>query len=364
VSTREIRRKTPEELLRECQAEEAAVTKGHLKIFLGYASGVGKSFRMLDEARRRRERGQDVVVGAVQPRVPPEVESLLRQLEVIPLMHVGSGTAIDVDAIIRRHPAVCIIDGLAYDNPPGLRNPTRWQDVQDLRQADIKVIASINIQYVAELRQQVEAITGKHVTQTVPVAFIKSADEIEIVDAPSEAPLERSPGQQMDAVKREHRLSKLRELALVLAADVVDHQLSDYLERHGIKQHFGTIERILVCITPRANVREMIETAGIIKEKFHGELVAAYVNQPDISPDDRAALEEKLAIARAAGAAIEILEGEDPVDTILDFARSRGITQLFIGHSQRSGIRWRIWGNPVDKLIHRSHGMDVRVFPK
>ena len=364
MSTREIRRKTPEELLRECQAEEAAVTKGHLKIFLGYASGVGKSFRMLDEARRRRERGQDVVVGAVQPQVPPEVEALLRQVEVIPLMHVGSGTAIDVDAIIRRHPAVCIIDGLAYNNPPGLRNPTRWQDVQDLLQADIKVIASINIQYVAELREQVEAITGKHVTQTVPVAFIKSADEIEIVDAPPEAPLERSPEEQMDAVKREQRLSKLRELALVLAADVVDHQLSDYLERHGIKQHFGTIERILVCITPRANVREMIETAGIIKEKFHGELVAAYVNQPDISADDRAALEEKLAIARAAGAAIEILEGEDPVDTILDFARSRGITQLFIGHSQRSGIRWRIWGNPVDKLIHRSHGMDVRVFPQ
>src|ERR1700674_3743622 len=111
----EIRRKTPEELLRECQAEEAAATRGHLKIFLGYASGVGKSFRMLDEARRRRERGQDVVVGAVQPLVPEEVEPLLRKLEVVPLKAIGGGTAIDLDALLRRHPSVCVVDGLAYN---------------------------------------------------------------------------------------------------------------------------------------------------------------------------------------------------------------------------------------------------------
>src|ERR1700704_680549 len=129
--TRELRRKTPEELLREVQAEEALAEKGHLKIFLGYASGVGKSFRMLDEARRRRERGEDVVVGAMQGRVPVEVEPLLRKLEVMPLKSVSGGTAIDVDALIQRHPSVCIIDGLAYDNPEGLRNPTRWEDVQD-----------------------------------------------------------------------------------------------------------------------------------------------------------------------------------------------------------------------------------------
>ncbi len=362
---REISRKTPEELLREVQAQEAAAArKGHLKIFLGYASGVGKSFRMLDEARRRRERGQDVVVGAVQPQVPPEVEAVLRKLEVMPLRTAGEGAAIDVEALIRRNPAVCVIDGLAYDNPPGLRNPTRWQDVQDLLRAGMKVIGSINIQYVAELREQVEAITGKKVMQTVPVSFIQTADEIEIVDAPPEEPIERSLDQPVDAAKRQQQLSKLRELALVLAADVVDHQLSEYLERHGIREHFGTHERILVCITPRANVQEMIETARTIAERFHGELIVAYVHQPQVSPADQAALNEKLAIARAAGASIEILGGEDPVDTILDFAKSRGITQLFIGHSQRSGIWPRIWGNPVDKLIRRSRGMEVRVFPQ
>ena len=361
--TREIRRKTPEELLRECQAEEAAAKKGHLKIFLGYASGVGKSFRMLDEARRRRERGQDVVVGAIQPQVPPEIEPLLKNLEVIPLKRVDNGTAIDLETLIRRHPVVCFIDGLAYNNPPGLRNSTRWQDVQDLLNAGIKVIASINIQYVAELQKEVEAITGKHVTETVPVSFIKSADEIEIVDAPPEEPMERPSEEQAEAQKREQRLSRLRELTLVLAADVVDHQLNEYLECHGLKQQFGANERILVCITPRANMQEMMEMAQIIAQRFHGELTVAYVNQPNISSVDQAALDARLAIASAAGAHIEILEGDDPADTLLQFARSRGITQLFVGHSQRAGFS-RLWGSPIEKLIRDSRGMDVRVFPQ
>ncbi|HET8549947.1 MAG TPA: universal stress protein [Bryobacteraceae bacterium] len=360
----EHRRRTPDEFLREVQAEEAAAKKGHLKIFLGYSSGVGKTFRMLDEARRRRERGQDVVVGAVQPRIPAEARELLNKLEVIPLKTVGEATAIDTDAILRRRPAICVIDGLAYDNPPGLRNSARWQDVQDLVNAGIKVIGSINIHYVAELRDQVYAITGKHATQTVPIAFIKSADEIEIVDAPADDPIERSPEEQSGAERRRQQLSRLREMALVLAADVVDHQLAEYLERHGIRQHFGTHERILVCITPRANVQDMLETARMIADRFHGELIAAYVNQPQISAADQAVLDQKLAVAQAAGARVEILDGEDPVDTLLEFARLRGVTQIFIGHSQRTGMWSRLWGNPVDKLIRCSRGMDVRVFPQ
>jgi two-component system sensor histidine kinase KdpD len=360
----EMRRKTPEECLRELQAEESAAKKGYLKIFLGYASGVGKSFRMLDEARRRRERGQDVVVGAVQPQVPSEVQALLQKLEVIPLKPMDGGVAMDVDAILKRGPTVCFIDGLAYDNPPGSRNPTRWQDVTTLLTAQIKVVASINIQYVDELREQVESITGKHIRETVPIQFIKSADEIELVDAPPEDPIERTAEARVDAARRQLRLSKLRELALVLAADVVDHQLQSYLTRHGIRQQLGTHERILVCVTPRANAHDMIVTGRIIAERFHGELIVAYVHQPDISASDKAALEDKLEMARSAGARIEILEGEDPVSAILDFAESKGITQLFIGHSQRSGIGTRLRGNPVDRIIERSRGMDVRVFPQ
>ena len=210
---------------------------------------------MLDEARRRRERGQDVVVGAVQPQLPPEAEAILPKLEVIPLMHIGHGTGLDVQAIVRRYPDVCFIDGLAYDNPSGSRNATRWEDARELVQAGIKVIASINIQYIAELREQVELITGKKVLHTVPVSFVNSADEIEIVDAPALELLGRSPAEQISAEKRQAQLSRLREMALVLAADVVDHQLAIYLEAHGVKQHFGTQERILVAL-PRGRMRK------------------------------------------------------------------------------------------------------------
>ncbi len=357
----EIRRKTPDELLNELQPYDAG-KKGHLKIFLGYSSGVGKSFRMLDEARRRKERGQDVVVGAVQIKVSSEVQKLMDKLEVVPLKKHSAGMAMDIEGIVKRNPAVCIIDGLAFNNPPGLRNPTRWQDAGDLVNAGIKVIASINIQYVDELRQQVEAITGKHVVETVPASFIKSSDEIEIVDAPPEEPMERTPEQQTKAEIRQRQLSVLRELALVLAADVVDSQLNDYMDKHGMKQSFGAQEKILVCITPRANARDMIATAQMIAERFHAERTVAYVRQAELSKEDQEALEEKFALARASGAQIEILEGGDAVETILSYAKSHAITQLFIGHTL-SMRKWP-WSDPVEKFIRRSHGLDLRIFPQ
>ncbi len=360
----EFRRKTPEELLREVQAEEAAATKtGHLKIMLGYASGVGKTFRLLDEARRRCERGQDVVVGAMQPDVPRDAEPLLRKVEIIPLAHIDGGTAIDIDAIIRRRPMVCFIDGLAYNNPPGAKHPTRWQDIQDLLSAGIKVVATVNVQYIAELQDQIEAITGKRRPETVPISFLESASEIEIVDVPPEEPIERPPEERIEAQQREQRLSRLRELALVLTANVVDHQLNEYLEARGIHQQFGANERIMVCVTPRANLQEMLEEAQIVAQRFHGELIVAYVRQPNISPEDQSALDARLAIANAAGAHIEILEGDDPAEALLEFARSRDVTQLYVGHSQRSGLS-RLKGSPLDKLIWQGHGMDVRVFPQ
>jgi two-component system, OmpR family, sensor histidine kinase KdpD len=358
---REIHRKTPEELLREIQAEEPR-KKGHLKIFLGYASGVGKSFRMLDEARRRRERGQDVIVGAVQPKMSPEIQKLLDKLEIVPLKEYRTGAAMDIESIIKRHPAVCIIDGLAFNNPHGFRNPTRWQDALELVRSGIKVIGSINIQYVEELREQVETVTGKHVTETVPTSFIKSADEIEIVDAPPEEPIERSPEQRAHDERRQQQLSILREMTLVLAADVVDHQLNEYLAKHGLSQTVGAQERILVCLTPRANITDMIATARKIADKFHAELIAAYVKQPGISAADHAALEQKLEFAKSAGVRIEILESRDPVNCLVDFAKSRGITQLFIGHTQ--SLRKWPWSDPVEKIIRRSKGMDIRIFPQ
>ncbi len=358
--THGVSRKTPDELLSEVQAEETrAIHRGHLKLFLGYASGVGKTYRMLAEALRRTERGQDVVVGAVQEQAPPEARQLLSHLEIVPMKSMEQGGAIDVDALLRRRPAICIVDGLAYDNPPGSRNQHRWQDVRELVAAGIKVISSINIQYVQELREGVQAITGKHVTQTVPVEFIRRADEIEIVDVPLDA-CDDPAGEQTG---RANRLAKLREMTLVLAADVVDKQLSAYLESQGIRQRVAAQERVLICVTPRANVDEMLLTAQVIVERFHGELLAAYVRQEQISARDEALLEEKIATLRHAGTAVEILEGDDPIKSLLAFAHTRGITQIFVGHTQRTGLWARLRGSPVEKLIRASRDIEVRIFP-
>lgn len=359
------RKRTPEELLQQAQAEENYERRGKLKVFLGYASGVGKSFRMLDEGRRRHERGQDVVVGALQPKRSPEIDALLNNMQVIPLKLVAGVPVMDVTAILARHPGVCLVDGLAYDNPPGSPNPSRWQDVEQLLEAGISVVSSVNIQYIDELRDRVERITHKNVKQTVPLTFLHSADEIVVVDAPPEMCITRSGDDQhaVEASSEAQKLSELREIALLLAADVVDRQLEAYLQRNGITQNYGAQERFLICITPRANAAAMIESGRRNSERFHGDLIVAYVSQPEISAEDQAALDRNLAIAREAHANIELLDGEDPVDTILGFARERGITQIFVGHSTSEKWWQRITGTPLDRLIRGANDIDVRVFP-
>src|SRR3984885_2305277 len=180
------RKRTPEELLQQVQAEETYERRGRLKVFLGYASGVGKSFRMLDEGRRRSERGQDVVVGAIQPKTGPEIEAVLGKLEVLPLREMDGVLVMDPRAMLKRHPGVFLVDGLAYDNPPGLAHASRWEDVNELLDAGISVITSVNVQYIDDLRERVQRVTGKIVTQTVPRSFLNSADELVVVDAPPE----------------------------------------------------------------------------------------------------------------------------------------------------------------------------------
>src|SRR5258708_1544822 len=165
------RRPTPEQLLKQVEAEEHYQNRGRLKVFLGYASGVGKSFRMLDEGRRRKLRGQDVVVGVAQPAATPEVEELLRGFEVIPPRTELGAPMMDVAALLKRRPQVCLIDGLAYQNPPGSKNRQRWQDVEELLAKGISVVTSINLQFVKERQAAVEAIRGKKVTDSVPESF-------------------------------------------------------------------------------------------------------------------------------------------------------------------------------------------------
>src|SRR5271170_1225071 len=360
-----IRRRSPEELLQQAQAEEEYEQRGRLKVFLGYASGVGKSFRMFDEGRRRRERGQDVVVGAVQANSAPEVQALVAGMEVIPLRDVNGTPVMNVPAILRRYPKVCLVDGLAYDNPPGEPHAKRWQDVEQLLEAGISVITSVNLQHIEEKRQEVEGITGKYVRETIPLSFLNQADEIAVVDAPPDACM-RMKGEEGAVEARrlgQQQLSELREIALLLAADVVDEQLSRYLSRHGIEQTWGTQERILITLSPRCDAKRMIDSGVRNRNRFHGELVVAYVDRPDWSDDQRSRIDQGLRYAEEVNAEIVKLDGEDIPETILSFARSRGITQIYVGHSGRESWWERCFGSDLDKLIRAAEGIDVRVFP-
>jgi len=358
VTGQSERRPNPEELLRRLQADERREQRGRLKVFLGYASRVGKSQRMLHEGLRRKQRGQDVVVGAIQPVVPPDIEEILKSLEVIPTsrwMHdARQYEVIDLPALFRRHPTVCLIDGLAYDNPPGSRNPKRWQDVNELLDRGICVITAVNLQHIEEQQSAVERITGKRATQCIPQAFLAEADEIEVVDAPPEE-LHPAPGEPDP-----RRLGELRELALLLAADVVDQQLLGYMGAHGLTAQWGTQERILVCLTPHSDP-EMLRSGRRNALRFHGALLAAHVEQTNLSPEDRKLLEAQLDAARAAGAELHTLKAGDFVEALLDLAREQRATQVFIGHS----LRRRGWlvRTPVDRLIDAADSFDVRVFP-
>ncbi len=344
----------PDTLLRQVEAAERSERRGQLKIFLGYASGVGKSFRLFDEGRRRHERGEDVVVAAAQSGSSSEVAQVMRTLEHIPTNDAGGVPVIDVPAIIRRHPQVCLVDGLAYDNPPGSRHRKRYEDVEQVLEAGISVITSINLEYIAEQREFVREILGRARNETVPQEFIYSADEVVVVDAPPD----------VDAAMGAHALSQLRQRALLLTADLVDHQLEEYLTLNGIQSSWGTQERILVCMTPRANAAKMLAAGRRNADRFHGELVAIYVTQPDLTPEDRMALERNATLARAQHARVEVLEGDNPIATILEFARKQGITQIFVGHNLRRSWRSRLGGTPLDRLIRDAEGMDVRVFPQ
>ena len=357
------RRPDPEELLRRVQAEERRERRGRLKVFLGYAPRVGKSFRMFDEGRRRKERGEDVVVASVQGDVTADIQAILSQIEAIPTVterYAGREyQVVDLAGVFRRHPQFCLIDGLASDNPPGSRNPQRWQDVEDLLGRGIGVITAVNVQHIRERQDDVARVTGKRAAYSVPEAFLNEADDIEVVDAPPEALLGRG---DQTGLPDARQLGELRELALVLAANVVDRQLQAYLSSHGIAAMWGVQERILVCLTPRSNAAAMLRSGRRNARRFHGALLAAYFEQAGLSPEDRLKLEANLALAREMEAEVHCLKGRDLVDAVLAFAREQHVTQVFLGHTQRDQSRW--WRHsPIDKLIEEAADFDLRLFP-
>ncbi|MGD0364826.1 MAG: hypothetical protein ABSC93_28445 [Bryobacteraceae bacterium] len=358
------KRPSPEELLRRVQAEERRERRGRLKVFLGYASRVGKSFRMLDEGRRRKERGEDVVVAAIQFPLTPDLESLMATLEYIPaLKETYAGNeyeVLNVAAIFRRHPRVCLVDELAYDNPPGTRNPKRWQDVDNILDQGISVITAVNLQHIEEHQDAVERITGKRARQTVPEWFLRSADEIVLVDAAVDDMMKRAGTREPVDLRR---LSELRELALLLAADVIDGQLENYLRSNGVELRWGSQERILVCVTPRSDAGAMLRSGRRNADRFHGNLLVCYVRQTGLAGKDRATMEANLALARELEADVQVLDGSDPIAAIMHFAREQKVTQIFVGHSAPD--RWKeLWSSsPVDRLIRAATDIDVRIFP-
>jgi two-component system, OmpR family, sensor histidine kinase KdpD len=345
---------SPDELLRRIESQESAGKRGRLKIFLGYAPRVGKSQRMFDEGSRRKRRGQDVVVATIQARVAEEPADTMGMLEVV------GDDAIDLDRILKRRPQVCLVDELALDNPPGSRHPKRWQDVGDLLANGIHVITALNIQFIEEMQDSIERIADKRAVHSVPKSFIASADEIEVVDVPEEELVKAGGSRSAETVQQ---LSRLREAALCLAAEVIEGQLERYMDLHGIRQAWGTQERILVCLTARSDARAMIESGRRNADRFHGQLLAAYVGQIGLNRLDQEALDAHLAIAREQGAETHILQGADPAETLLRFAGEHRVTQIFIGHGR--GSRWMPWAHsPTDRLVEAAEGMDVKIFPR
>jgi two-component system sensor histidine kinase KdpD len=269
----------------------------------------------------------------------------------------------DIETILARSPKVCLVDGLAYDNPSGSKHEKRWQDVEELLEHGIAVITSVNLQHIEEKRERVSAITGKQVMETVPISFLNKADEIVVVDAPPETCMIGVHDNTSRTRMTQHQLSELREIALLLAADVVDEQLERYLARHGIKQSWGTQERILIVLSPNDNSERMLGSGSRNRDRFHGELVTAHFNRPEWNSGQRASVETGLKLAKEYGSEIVELDGDDMADTILEFARQRGITQIYVGHKGRETWYERAFGSSLEKLIRVAEGIDVRVFP-
>jgi two-component system sensor histidine kinase KdpD len=359
------RRRTPDELLADIELHERRQQRGKLKVFLGYASGVGKSFQMLDEGRRRRERGEDVIACALQPDYPLDVRPIVDQLETIPTIESCGAEAIDVSAVMHRRPEVVLIDGLAYDNPADCTNTHRWQDVEALLNAGISVLTTVNVQYLENLQDEVERISGKRAPYIIPRQFLNnSADEITVVDAPSEESVLGGIENNSARLAEKHKLSRLRELALLVAASVVDRQLESYLRSQGTEQTWGVQERILVCVTEESDASEMLESGRRNADRFQGEFYVLHCRNKPVSNGERERLKRNLQHARELGAEVFTLVGRDVVTAILEFATQCGITQIFVGRSDAPHGFWtRLRGNLAVRLIRAAEGIDVIVYP-
>jgi two-component system sensor histidine kinase KdpD len=351
--------------------------RGELRIYLGAAAGVGKTFAMLNEGRRRAEYGEDVVVGFVESHGRRKTAEQVGALEVVPRRGMryrdGEFEELDVDAVLARRPQVALVDELAHTNVPGSRNEKRWQDVEELLEAGISVISTLNIQHLESLNDVVEQITSVKQRETIPDEVVRRADELQLVDLTPVALRNRLargdvyPPERIDAALanyfRPGNLSALRELALAWLADRVDEGLAEYRRRHGIEQPWETRERVLVALTGSSDGERLVRRAARIAQRSKGDLVAVHVVPQDGPAAPSAALlaEQRELVAELGGTYHEVA-GADVGEALLDAARSLNATQIVMGATRRSRWQRLTRGSVIGRVIRESGvAIDVHV---
>ena len=358
--------------------QQAPPSRGQLRIYLGSAAGVGKTFAMLSEGHRRQERGADVAVAFVETHDRQHTADLLDGLEVVPRARIAyRGTffeEMDLDAVLARRPEIALVDELAHTNVPGSRNSKRWQDIEELLTAGIDVISTVNIQHLESLNDVVEKITGVPQRETVPDAVVRAADQVELVDMTAEALRRRMahgniyPAEKIDAALthyfRAGNLSALRELALLWLADKVDEGLQRYRAAHDIHGTWEARERVVVALTGGPEGETLIRRAARIAARSSGgDLLAVHVTKPDgLTGADPAALAAQRHLAESLGGTYHQVIGDDVHEALLVFARAENATQLVLGASRRRWLSSLLTGPGVSmRTIRDSGDIDVHI---
>jgi two-component system, OmpR family, sensor histidine kinase KdpD len=371
-------RPDPDEMLAEIKAKEQQDKRGRLKIFLGYAAGVGKTYAMLEAAQQRKAEGVDVVVGYVETHGRAETELQLRGLDVIPRLQVDYHgiqlPEMDIDAVLKRNPCLVLVDELAHTNVPGCRHTKRYQDVQDLLDCGINVYSTLNIQHVESLNDVIAQITGMTVRETIPDSVIDEVTDIELIDLPPDELITRLregkvyiPDQAQRAIQkffRKGNLTALRELAMRRAAERVDDQMLAYMRMRLIPGPWPAGERLLVCISPGSLGERLIRTARRLADELNAEWFAIYVETPDqarISQEQRDQVANALRLAEDLGAKTVSLPGQSVAETVMEYAHRHNVTKVIAGKPIHS--RWieLFRGSVVDHLIRLSGSIDVYV---
>lgn len=369
-------RPDPDQLLARVEREQAKAKRGRLKIFFGAAAGVGKTYAMLLAARERRSENLDVVIGLVETHGRSETIALLEGLEVLPARQISYKGAtlqeFDIDAALKRRPAIILVDELAHTNAPGCRHPKRWQDIHELLEAGIDVYTALNVQHLESLNDDIGQIAGIRVWETVPDTVFEDAAEIELVDLPPDELLIRLkegkiylPQQAQHAIQnffRKGNLIALRELALRQTASRVDAQMLDYREDNAIREVWQVSERILVCIGPNPLAERLVRAGKRLASGLRAEWIVAYVETPELArltAEKRDGVLRILRLAEQLGAQTVTLSAPEMSEALIRFARERNINKIVVGKPRRRG--WRRWllGSVVDVLISHAHNINI-----